>query len=516
MPAPIDPRPPKLPLRDWASLHPLAIEVAEGRRTFAAVPGQTAPRSASLAERLAVANGDWGNDVRGELSRWLAGADVIVAGQQPGLLGGPLLTLVKACAVAAEVARRRASGREAVGFLWLATGDDDLPEMGWGRVALGDELLEVREDGWRRGACLGGDAPLGPGCQALLSSLSDRLPAEHAREALAHAEACFVAGRSLGEACARFLAHLLAGTGIVLVDAREPELASAAAGAVDRLLERLPEAWEILAAAAAEFGGLGWTIPLRHDARILPLYRRDGDRRLRMPAVEGGCPPGVREEQLAHPRRFLPNVWLRPLVQDAALGSSAAFLGGAELAYHAQAAGLWPLAGIAQPEWRLRPHLTVATAAERRLAAQLGLEPAALLHSRPPGHLLPGKGVRGRVARLRSALQRQLDELETASRRELPALRTDLEATRQRLDGSLSWFAERAEKAAAQTAEVGLARWRRLRAFLRPNGRPQERELSVLAPLLRLGLEWPRRLAGVLDPGDPGMQLLFWGEGAPW
>ena len=38
----------------------------------------------------------------------------------------------------------------------------------------------------------------------------------------------------------------------------------------------------------------------------------------------------------------------------------------------------------------------------------------------------------------------------------------------------------------------------------------------MLAPLLRLGVEWPARLVEALDPTDPGMHLLFWGEGGLW
>ncbi|NWF99578.1 MAG: hypothetical protein HXY19_01340, partial [Thermoanaerobaculaceae bacterium] len=60
------------------------------------------------------------------------------------------------------------------------------------------------------------------------------------------------------------------------------------------------------------------------------------------------------------------------------------------------------------------------------------------------------------------------------------------------------------------------ARWQRLRTALRPRGRAQERELSVLAPLLRLGVEWPLELSQVLDVEEPGMSVLFWEEGGAW
>ena len=164
-----------------------------------------------------------------DLAAWLGGAEVVVTGQQPGLLGGPALTLVKACAVAAEVARRRSAGRPAVGFLWLATADDDLPEMRWARLPAGEELLVAREEGWERGDALGGLAVLGDACAELLGSLGGGASGELAGPAVELARACFAPGTTLGEACGRFLGRLMSGLGVVLVDALEPELARAGA-----------------------------------------------------------------------------------------------------------------------------------------------------------------------------------------------------------------------------------------------------------------------------------------------
>ena len=131
-----------VPLVEWVALHPAAREGSV--RAARGESRQGVPRSEALARTLAERNRSWGNPVDAELDSWRRGADAIVTGQQPGLLGGPLLTLVKACAVAAEVKRRNAAGRPAVGFLWLATGDDDLEEMGWGRVVVGGDLVECR------------------------------------------------------------------------------------------------------------------------------------------------------------------------------------------------------------------------------------------------------------------------------------------------------------------------------------------------------------------------------------
>jgi uncharacterized protein YllA (UPF0747 family) len=505
-----------VPLANWTPTHPAAIAWAAGSFPLPPSRHTPPPRAAALAAALATANQRWGNPVDDELRRWQAGATVVVTGQQPGLLGGPLLTLVKTAAVAAEVRRLREGGRDAVGFLWLATGDDDLPEVGWARVALGEELVELREPGWERGGALAGRVQLSSACGEWLASLRPRLAPGHAQMAAELAAECYGAGVSLGEATARFLGRLLAGTGVVLVDALEPTLAVAGAPATEAILERLPAVWAALEDGSAAMQQQGWPLPVRLSRQKLPVFRRVGERREGVPAGSGGASAALLAEHRQHSERFLPNVWLRPLLADAALGTATAILGGAELAYHLQGAQLWELAGVPRPDWRLRPHVTVVTAAERRMAAQLGVQPEHVLRPRPPAHALPGGRTRRSLAAARVALERRLASVASSAHDELPSLSGDVAATVHKLETSLGWLEGRLDLAAARDAEVEMGRWRRLRAFLRPDGKPQERYLSVLAPVLRLGLEWPRQLAEVIDPTHSGMHLLCWEEGGEW
>jgi uncharacterized protein YllA (UPF0747 family) len=499
------------PLADWSAIHPAAL--AWSTPSSAAHP---ALRSAALAEALVARNQAWGNAIGGEMARWLQGAEAVVTGQQPGLLGGPLLALVKACAVAAEVRRRRTAGREAVGFFWLATGDDDLPEMGWARVAQGETLLEAREESWRRGQGMASGTALGGAAADLLARLGEGVVSDHAREAVELAASCYATGTALGEANGRFFARLLRGLGVVLVDAREKEVARAAVPAIVRVLEHLPAAWEALEEGGRSMRAKGWPRPLALVRGRLPVFRAEGNVRRRLASHDGACPAEVVRELEDAPERFVPNVWLRPLQQDAALGTSLALLGGAELAYHAQAYELWDVAGVPRPEWRLRPHVTVVSAAERRLAAQLGVEPHELLSRHPPRRVMAGRGVSREAERLRQATSRGLERLRDAAREGLPALAGDVDATERKLAAALAWLEGRIVAAAARAGEVEMQRWSKLRAFLRPESRPQERRLSVLAPLLRMGLEWPGQLAAAVDPLHPGMHLLFWGEGGAW
>jgi bacillithiol synthase len=503
-------------LERWVTLHPASLAFAAGAVSIPAASGPPRPRSPALAAALAAANERWANPVGAELDRWKAGARVIVTGQQPGLLGGPLLTLIKACAVAAEVRRRRSTGEDAVGFLWLATADDDLAEMGWARLAAGEEVIEARESSWSRGGGLAAAVTLGSASQELIARLGELPAGSHAREAAELAAACYGPGAALGEATASFLARVLRGTGIVIVDALEPELARAAADVVTTVLERLPLVTEALRAGERLMESHGWPLPFPLAPQRLPVFRLEQGLRQRLASRAGECPAPVLAELAAAPERFTPNVWLRSLVQDAALGSTLVLLGGGELAYHLQAAQVWSVVGLARPAWRLRPHVTVVTAAERRLARSLALAPEHLLAARMPRHLLGGTRVRRGVERLRGSLERPLAGLDEAVRAELPALAGELEATRQKLLGAVGWLEQRATAAATRAAETDAARLRRLRAFLRPLGRPQERTLSVLAPVLRLGLDWGAQLAAAIDPAHPGMHLLNWEEGGSW
>jgi len=504
------------PLAEWTALHPAALAWMEGAVAAGPTGPARPPRSRTLATALAATNRRWGNPVDTDLEAWLGGAETVVAGQQPGLAGGPLLTLVKACAVAAEVARRRAAGAPAVGFLWLATSDDDLPEMRWARVPVGEELMTVREEGWERGAALGGLALVGGAVEALLSRLQDAYPQALAAPVIALARDCFAPGTALGEACGRFLGRLVAGLGVVLVDSLEPELARAGREVVQRALQRLPAVHEALAANRDRFATRGWSVPIKVNLGRLPVFRREGVRREPLAARAGCCPDEVLAAHAATPEAFVPNVWLRPLVADEVLDTHTSILGGAELAYHLQAQAGWDIVGVGRPHWRLRPHVTVLTAAERRLARQLGLAPADLLRPSPPRSALPGGRLARRLTRLGSRVETELAAFVAAARDELPGAAGDAEATLKRVQGSLAWLEERLHAAALRASETGAGRWRRLRAFVRPDGHPQERHLSVLAPLLRLGLEWPAQLTAALDPRHPGMQLLGWEEGGSW
>ena len=100
----------------WAKVSPELSEAHRGR----------------LADALLrqVDGFDAGGEALANIERLRNGAAAVVSGQQVGLFGGPLLTLLKAAtAIRKAKDATAASGREHVPVFWLASEDHDLEEV---------------------------------------------------------------------------------------------------------------------------------------------------------------------------------------------------------------------------------------------------------------------------------------------------------------------------------------------------------------------------------------------------
>ena len=88
-------------------------------------------RQARVADALEKQNRAWGASeaTLRNIQRLRNGAFAVVTGQQVGLFGGPLLSLLKAASVLALAKQVEELGVECVPVFWLATEDHDLAEV---------------------------------------------------------------------------------------------------------------------------------------------------------------------------------------------------------------------------------------------------------------------------------------------------------------------------------------------------------------------------------------------------
>ncbi len=208
-----------------------------------------------------------------------------------------------------------------------------------------------------------------------------------------------------------------------------------------RVLERLPEAWAALEAGADAMRRARLVRPA--PPRRRPSCRCSGGSTgaaRGSPPAAGHAPTAVVEELTAHPERFLPNAWLRPVLQDARpRHRTVSMLGGARARLPrpgagALGAGRDRTTGVEAAAARHRGHRRRSGAWPRSSASRLPTCCTTAL----PRRLLPGSGVRKNLHATAVLVERRLKALEAQAAGELPALRADVEATRTRLLGGLA------------------------------------------------------------------------------
>jgi hypothetical protein len=210
------------PIREW--LPSLGSSIGAG------VPGSGCAVSNALVSAMLEHNEALGVDAA-LVSRLRGLADgsarAVVTGQQPGVMGGPLMTLYKAAsAIALARAIERQTGQACVPVFWLGSDDDDFAEVRDLSV-LGADLsrLDVSMDAsaYRPGLRVGDIDAVS--ARAAWRAVAPVLPSgAGVRERL---DSTLVGARDFGHAAARALVAATAGK-IAIVDGRASELRSAA------------------------------------------------------------------------------------------------------------------------------------------------------------------------------------------------------------------------------------------------------------------------------------------------
>ncbi|MFM8978858.1 MAG: bacillithiol biosynthesis BshC [Planctomycetia bacterium] len=459
--------------------------------------------------------------VAGAMSLAQPGALCVVTGQQPGLLGGPLMSWHKA-AGALVLAREaaRATGRPVVPVFWLASEDHDLDEAntatlldreGQPRVL----SLPLKPD--RRSLC---DIPVPAAAWAALSEQAAAcLPdTPRAREALDLLLPPAGSEEPLSEVFARALAALLGPAGLVVLEVRT-------------LAPWLGPCWERLASAGATLhAGVRESVaPLRAAGEQAPLDPRAGDLPLFVRAQPGAARQrlGVDAQgaalrdgralgtslsaQAAHlacePLCASPDVVGRVWLQDHVLPVLAYVAGPTELAYQAQVAAGMRALGERFPLALPRPSAVWADQRAEQAAAAFGRTLEQVLDGAAPAAAPSGDELRAALAALEDEVRRRAGEATALAGVGPQAARAAAQAL-ERLVAATARARGDIEAALDAEAGVSAGRWVRLSNQLRPRGRAQERSLALLSLLARYGRDAVLGGLEALDPRADGLWVL--------
>ena len=335
-----------------------AAEASPLRSWYAVPPASTAwmgrdvavPHAGQLADLLTTQNLSFQASPAtfANIEKLRAGARAVVTGQQVGLFGGPLLTLLKATTAIARASEgTRVTGVEHIPIFWLATEDHDLAEVNQAHLLSKSAVETLKLDLIGTGAEVGG-VVLGEGVTALLEQVSELLSYAPICDLLAR---CYQPGATLGSAFAQLLSALFADHGLIVMDAAGRDFHALGASTLRAAIERAPELEAALLARTAqlEAGEYHAQVLVKPGASLLFLLdektgRRDALRRTGEQWKAG--PRAYSQAELLPileltPERLSPNALLRPLFQDTILPTAAYIGGPAEIAYFAQSAALY-------------------------------------------------------------------------------------------------------------------------------------------------------------------------------
>ncbi len=265
--------------------------------------------------------------VRGE-------ADVVITGQQPGFLGGPLYTLYKAASVIVLAEMRSAAGQPTIPVFWYGDDDDDL------REAFRPVLYDPQRQVLLRGIQPAGHAErmlgllpvdlVGAPEAAWLGQLAERneLASDIAalwQGALAEENDSADTGTAWGRLQRRVLLRVFQGSDLLTVSGNDGAMHLVADDFYRELWAGRERLRSLAQGRGEQLAGAGFHAQIGQTALERFLHLADGGRRHSLSSRPlGELPPIV---------RLRPGVAIRSLVQDWLFRPAGVVVGPGELAY---------------------------------------------------------------------------------------------------------------------------------------------------------------------------------------
>jgi bacillithiol synthase len=432
---------------------------------------------------------------------------VVTTGQQPGLFGGPLMSLVKAISARALAdVLQETLGIPVAPMFWAATDDADFDEAAVVSVALDGGARELRMEERAPAGTPMTRVPIGDDVMALAERLREAAGSAPHATYLDGALRAYQPGVMVGDAYVALLRQILEPLEIAVLDASHRSVSRAEAP----LLQRAVANADALSAAVRErseaIRSRGFS-PQVEEVPGLSLVFLNSNGTKRRLALGDASSLGVVDDH-----SFLSStVLLRPVLERAILPTAAYVGGPGEYAYFAQvtavAAALQTPAPMVVPRWSM----TIVEPRVQRMLDELGVSGDALADP---------NAVEGRVARERlspdaAAALRAMREHVTS---DLGALRSAgggvvadpvLEGVQRSIEHRIQRL-ERRLLAGVKRRETELMRKiATVRGALYPHGAPQERKLAYVPFLARYG---PGLLESMLAAAQRHARMLIAGR----
>lgn len=420
----------------------------------------------------------------------------VIAGQQPGLFGGPLFTFYKAttCALLAELLENRYHV-PILPVFWNAGDDDDFQEVrSCSLIKTDGSVVKVEAPSAQGevGLCVG-DVP-SDRLKNLLTAIQPVVAkfGENGRRVLSILEGSIEAPR-WGDHFSNLLVNVFSGR-LLVYDARSTVWRQEAAPLVSRFIDVRLRALRKLGERNSQMLSMGIPIPIPERTLEVPLTLVEQDIRKKFSKWDEIA---MRRQLREDPSRLSPTVALRPVFQDTLFPAIAAVIGPGEIHYLSQISPLYEVLGVSEPIRVPRLSSTFIPRGVARIAAELGvsLRDIFLEWDQTKGAYVSSTMPEG----FYESVERFSRSFAEGARGLAAMFRNDVKFHREidkiaRRIASLKRRGEESHMTVLKNEGLDLSL---LGEYVRPNGALQERVLTFFLPVLEGGTELLKHVEGV-------------------
>ena len=436
-------------------------------------------------------------------------AVVVVTGQQPGALGGPLYTFAKIVSAIAFAERLQERWKvPVVPVLWDGGDDHDLAEVD--HLHWPDLEGEPRKFHIDLSPFQGHSAWSVPLTSDMLSNLLGFIEEIHPETEFRKQTTEFICStwadsRSWCDFFDRFWLRIFEKSPLLVIRPWDDGFRKAATRVLQEEVAH-PEAFLAdFERISEDLRDAGYKPHVHKKEGVCSFFRIEGGKRLSVNYWEGDFhiqehehpipPEQMLAEYLDNPSLLSPNALVRPVVQDSILPTAVSVLGPGEIAYHAQIGAIYERHRVPRPWIVPRFSLSIASRNQAKHLEDLGISWLDLLRD---DNELAKETVTSES--LETALQ-ILENLKTETDSAGALLRDlaigaksdmarGIESQFGKIKKTLSQVEDLVKRDETKRQSSTVSRLRRLKGNLRPDGELQERIYGLAPYLCRHGFDW--------------------------
>ena len=454
----------------------------------------------------------------------------VVTGQQMGIAGGPLYTIYKAMGTVklCESFQRQFPDFHFVPVFWMELEDHDFEEIrSFQLFNIENEIRTIVYNGTDAENKLKSpinSIQLNEDIQRVIQEIRSTLnPTDFSAELFTKLEAAYQSGKSISEAFGLWMAALLGKYGLILMDPSDAAFKNMAAPVFKKELENADALHALLMKQSSALKDAGYDAQVENEPTNLFL-RDEGSAKHPINKNRFNKFKIRSEDALSHrgdfmklleaePNRFIPNVILRPIVQDYLLPTFAYVGGPSEIAYFAQFKTIYEFFDIPEPAIIPRPFMTILEKKIKKVTDKYGISVEEIFKkkSRIVDDAAAGDANSSALVQLDALLAQVQNQFSTLEKNLVSvdaSLKGACETALDKIEKAIKILKEKTGDAEKRKNELTHSQLTKAVRHILPQDQFQEREINALYYLNKYGFSFLDTLYEKMDVSAVDHQIM--------